>query len=246
MGREFTPEAGRARNAQKTSVDQESTRLPLEGSGSQETNESTSEKAVGRPSLQQEYDGRVIDQGGQSISEDPDVTLDVSSLEIEELKLDVKNLRHRTSLQAELADMVKLNVGVEAVLDGAKLELKGVDAQTLLKANLDNVRAILSQALDTIDNNPQILQDIARIAEETAGTGERALEGAAGVIGDTPEEETGEGTEGPQTETEDHGEPDATDAARRKAKELGIDLAQVRGTGSDGRILLRDVKEAAE
>jgi pyruvate/2-oxoglutarate dehydrogenase complex dihydrolipoamide acyltransferase (E2) component len=220
--------------------------LSPEGAGLQETNESTSEKTGEQAVPEQEYDGRVIDHGGQPISEEPDVTLDVSSLEIEELKLDVKNLRHRTSMQAELADMVKLNVGIEAVLDGAKLELKGVDAQTLLKANLDNVRAILSHALDTIDNNPQILQDIARIAEETAGTGERALEGAAGVIGDTPEEETSEGAEGPQTETEDSGEPDATEAARRKAKELGLDLLQVRGTGSGGRILLRDVKKAAE
>jgi pyruvate/2-oxoglutarate dehydrogenase complex dihydrolipoamide acyltransferase (E2) component len=220
--------------------------LSPEGSGSQETNESTSEKTGDQADPEQEYDGRVIDQGGQPISEEPDVTLDVSSLEIEELKLDVKNLRHRTSLQAELADMVKLNVGVEAVLDGAKLELKGVDAQTLLKANLDNVRAILSQALDTIDNNPQILQDIARIAEETAGTGERALEGAAGVIGDTPEEETSEGAEGPQTEAEDYGEPDATNAARRKAEEMGVDLSRIEGTGSRGRILLRDVNKATE
>src|SRR5687768_5451013 len=247
MGGEFTPEAGRARNARKTSVDQESTRLPPEGSGPQENNESTSEKAVGQPSLQQGYDGRVIDQGGQPISEDPDVTLDVSSLEIDELKLDVKNLRHRTSLQAELADMVKLNVGVEAVLDGAKLEVKGVDAQTLLKANLDNVRAILNHALDTIDNNPQILQDIARITEETAGTGERTLEGAAGMIGDTPDQETDEGTESPQAETEGaSGEPDATSAARRKAEEMGVDLSRIEGTGTGGRIVLRDVIKATK
>lgn len=218
-----------------------------EGSEPQETNESTSEKTGGRAVSEQEYDGRVTDQSGQPVSEDPDVTLDVSSLEVEELKLDVQNLRHRTSLQAELADMVKLNIGVETVLDGAKLELKGVDAKTLLKANLDNVRAILSQALDTIDNNPQILQDVARIAEETAGTGERALEGAAGAIGDTPDEETDEDdADVEDRKTEDAGEPDATNAARRKAEEMGVDLSQVEGTGSRGRILLRDVNKAAE
>jgi hypothetical protein len=224
--------------------------LSPQRAGPQETNESTAEKTGEQAVPEQEYDGRVIDQGGQPISEEPDVTLDVSSLKIEELKLDVKNLRHRTSMQAELADMVKLNVGIEAVLDGAKLELKGVDAQTLLKANLDNVRAILSQALDTIDNNPQILQDIARIAEETAGTSERALEGAAGTIGDTPDEETDEGdegTEGPKTEADGaSGEPDATNAAQRKAEEMGVDLSRIEGTGSRGRILLRDVNKATE
>jgi pyruvate/2-oxoglutarate dehydrogenase complex dihydrolipoamide acyltransferase (E2) component len=220
-------------------------RVSPEGSNPQKTHAPSSERGGERRTPEQEYDGRVVDEEGQPVGEDPDVTLDVPSLEVEELNLEVENLRHRTSMQAELADMVKLNIGVETVLDGAKLELKGVDAQTFLKANLDNVRAILSQALDTIDNNPQILQDIARIAEETAGTGERALEGAAGVIGDAPEEETDEDTGGLQTETEDAGEPDATDAARSKAEELGVDLSQVEGTGSGGRILLKDVKNAA-
>ena len=221
-------------------------RVSPEGSNPQRTDESSSERGGERRASEQEYDGRVVDHEGQPVSEDPDVTLDVPSLEVEELNLDVENLRHRTSMQAELADMVKLNIGVETILDGAKLEAKGVNAQTFLKAKLDNVRAILSQTLDTIDNNPQILQDVARIAEETAGTGERALEGAAGVIGDAPEEGINEGTEGPQTETKDAGEPDATEAARRKAEELGIDLSKVEGTGSDGRILLKDIKKAAE
>jgi pyruvate/2-oxoglutarate dehydrogenase complex dihydrolipoamide acyltransferase (E2) component len=217
--------------------------LSPEGSGSQETSESTSGKTGERTIPGQEYDGSLRDQGEHAGSEDADVTLDVPSLKVEELMLDVENLRHRTSMQADLADMVKLNVGVETVIDGAKLELRGVDAQAFLRANLDNVRAILSQALDTIDNNPQILQNIARIAEETAGTGERVLEGAAGAIGEVPEEETGENSGGPQTESAD--EPDATDAARRKAEVLGLDLSQVEGTGAGGRILLRDVKQAA-
>jgi pyruvate/2-oxoglutarate dehydrogenase complex dihydrolipoamide acyltransferase (E2) component len=212
-----------------------------EGSNPQEANESTAEKTGEHAAPAQEYDGRVVDQGGQLVGEDPDVTVDVPSLKVEELTLDVENLRHRTSMQAELADMMKLNVGLETNLTGAKLNLSGVDAQALLKANLKNVRDILSRTLDTIDNNPQVLEYVARIAEETAGTGERALEGAAGEIGDTPEE--GAGAE--VLETEDTGEPNATDAARRKAEELGVDLAQIDGTGAGGRILLTDVRKAA-
>jgi pyruvate/2-oxoglutarate dehydrogenase complex dihydrolipoamide acyltransferase (E2) component len=42
------------------------------------------------------------------------------------------------------------------------------------------------------------------------------------------------------------GEIDATDAARREAKERGLDLTEVEGTGSDGRITVDDVKKAAE
>lgn len=40
-------------------------------------------------------------------------------------------------------------------------------------------------------------------------------------------------------------EVDATDAARREAKKLGIDLTQVEGTGSGGRIVVWDVTELA-
>ena len=42
------------------------------------------------------------------------------------------------------------------------------------------------------------------------------------------------------------GEVDATDAARRQARELGVDLTKIEGTGADGRIIVSDVIEAAE
>ena len=37
----------------------------------------------------------------------------------------------------------------------------------------------------------------------------------------------------------------ATPAAERKAEDLGVDLSQIEGTGSGGRILVKDVTEAA-
>ncbi|MBA2692284.1 MAG: E3 binding domain-containing protein [Rubrobacter sp.] len=42
------------------------------------------------------------------------------------------------------------------------------------------------------------------------------------------------------------GEVEASDAARRQARELGVDLTEIEGTGSDGRIVIDDVKNAAE
>ena len=44
---------------------------------------------------------------------------------------------------------------------------------------------------------------------------------------------------------EDIGEAKATDAAKRKAKELGVNLSTVEGTGSGGRITVKDVERAA-
>jgi len=225
--------------------------VPPEGSGPQKTNKSSTENAGQRVIFEQEYDGRAAAQERQPISEAPDLTLDVPSLGVEELNLDVENLRARVSLHAELADMVKLSVGVEADVDKVKLEAKGVEAQLLLKASLDNVRAILTQALDALDNNPGILEDLLRTSGETSGSSGRALENATGPIRDTPEQGASRDAEASETEdseTEDEGvgEPNATDASRRKAEQLGIDLSQVEGTGAGGRILVGDVKRAAQ
>jgi pyruvate/2-oxoglutarate dehydrogenase complex dihydrolipoamide acyltransferase (E2) component len=38
----------------------------------------------------------------------------------------------------------------------------------------------------------------------------------------------------------------ATPAAARKAQDLGVDLSQIEGTGSGGRITVKDVREAAK
>jgi pyruvate/2-oxoglutarate dehydrogenase complex dihydrolipoamide acyltransferase (E2) component len=46
-------------------------------------------------------------------------------------------------------------------------------------------------------------------------------------------------------ESEDDAEADATEAARRKADELGVKLPDIKGTGSGGRILVRDVEKTS-
>ncbi len=40
-------------------------------------------------------------------------------------------------------------------------------------------------------------------------------------------------------------EPEVTDAAKRRAKELSVDPSDVKGTGSGGRVLVKDVEAAA-
>ena len=62
--------------------------------------------------------------------------------------------------------------------------------------------------------------------------------------------ESAEDGDVPQASAEaqqDHGqEPEVTDAAKRRAKELGVDPSSVEGTGSGGRVLVKDVEAAAE
>lgn len=56
---------------------------------------------------------------------------------------------------------------------------------------------------------------------------------------EAPEAPADGGQEDPQEE------PEVTDAARRRAEELGVDPTGVEGTGSGGRVLVKDVEAAA-
>jgi polyhydroxyalkanoic acid synthase PhaR subunit len=52
---------------------------------------------------------------------------------------------------------------------------------------------------------------------------------------------------GPQAETNGSGgEIKATDAARREAREMGVDLAEVAGTGAGGQVTVEDVRKKGE
>ena len=173
---------------------------------------------------------------------DPDVLLDVPSLNVEEIDLEVEDLRARVSFQAELADLVKINVGLDVELGKVKLQIKGVEASAQLKARLDNVRAIFSEVLETLQDNPQFFRDVSGATYQTHEPAEEpAQELTQGALG------TGEPTEADGAaagETDDR-QVQATNAARQRAQELGVELSTLEGTGSGGRILVRDVQRAA-
>src|SRR5829696_3742620 len=127
-------------------------------------------------------------------TQEPDVLLDVSELEVDRITLEVEDLRAHVSILVELANLLNISVGVDARLDQVKLEIEGVEAEVLLKVRLKHIRAILEKALDTIGEHPEILRILARSVsqvvreglEETLATLDSALEGLE--VGDTVDE----------------------------------------------------------
>ena len=101
---------------------------------------------------------------------DPDVLLDVPNLSVEEITLEVENLRAKVSLDARLANLLQLTAGADVGIDKVKLTIKGVRAEVLLKVRLDNVAAIIDRTLTTIDRNPQILERLLQSVDNTVGT----------------------------------------------------------------------------
>jgi hypothetical protein len=155
---------------------------------------------------EREYEDYVLaerDSGG----EEPDVLLDVPVVKVDEINLEVEELRARILLQAEVLDLLKLNVGADVFIGHVGLEIKGVEAQALLKVRLDNVARILDRVLTTIDRNPQLLERlvegagtaIAEIGEGAGSAVEDVGEGAGSAVEDVGEgagsavEDVGEG-----------------------------------------------------
>lgn len=66
------------------------------------------------------------------------------------------------------------------------------------------------------------------------------------VTAETAEAGDGDIPEASAQARQDQGEePEVTEAAKRRAKELGVDPSDVKGTGSGGRVLVKDVEAAA-
>jgi hypothetical protein len=126
--------------------------------------------------------------------QDVDVLLDVSELEVDKIKLTVRGLRAHVSVLAELASLVNLQVGVDARLNEVELEIDGVRAKVLLKVRLDEVRAILNHALNTVAEHPEILRALSRALNELVsglvGDALGTLENVLGSlnVGDTVDE----------------------------------------------------------
>ena len=174
--------------------------------------------------------------------EDADVILDVPVLNVEELDLEVEELRAHISARAELAGFLNINVGVDAYVDKVKLNIKGVEAQVQLKVKLERILGSIDRALQAIDNNPQLLDPDFRRSREAGGEEEPREDEGPRELTAGPEAEAEEPAEDPER---DGSGPEATPAASKKAQELGLDLSTVEGTGAGGRVLIRDVLKAA-
>ena len=278
-------------------------------------------------SAEREYRTYAIATDEQAMG-DPDVLLDVPVIKVDSIHLQVEDLQAHVSLQAKILELVDLNVGVDVQLGKVRLDIKGVEAQALLKVRLDHIAAVVDRVFTTVDRNPKLVESIGKAVEDVgrgaghavdetgdaveetsegagqavedigqgagdavgeigSGAGEAAGNldqvlaqageqlGAAGgggggggglgelaglvsadhstrakqaakltvkEIGATAKEKVKEiGENRRHRKAEQH---DATDRAYELADELGVDLDEVKGSGADGRVTVKDVRAA--
>jgi hypothetical protein len=88
----------------------------------------------------------------------PDVLLDVPALTADEIKMNLDDLNGQVALHAELADIVKINVGVTVGIKKIDLDIKKLNVQAVLKVRLKQVYAIFHRTLDALEQRPDILK----------------------------------------------------------------------------------------
>jgi hypothetical protein len=121
----------------------------------------------------------------------PDVLLDVPELRIDLIHFELDDLDAHLAVKANVLNLVKLNVGIDAHLSRVKLDIKGVEVEALLKARLDHVTAVVDRLMTSLDRNPELVEGLSRaISEVGQGAGE-----AVDKTGDAAKE-VGKGAEG--------------------------------------------------
>jgi hypothetical protein len=114
----------------------------------------------------------------------PDVLLDVPELHVESIHFELDDLDAHVALKANVLNLVKLNVGVDVHLSTVKLDIKGVEAEVVLKARLEHVAAIVDRLMTTLDRNPDLIEGLSRAVSEVGeGAGQ-----AVDKTGDTLKE----------------------------------------------------------
>jgi hypothetical protein len=98
-----------------------------------------------------------------------DVVLDIPNLCVNRLFLKVDSVTAKLSLDARVANLVRVNAGVDVLIGTVDLTIQGVRAQALLLVDLDDVVYIVDQTLTFVDNHPEVVQQLGSTLQNTVG-----------------------------------------------------------------------------
>jgi len=99
-----------------------------------------------------------------------DVVLDSPNVCVERIFLKVDSVTAKLNLNAQVANLVRVNAGADVLIGNVDLTILDVRARALLLVDLDDVVHIVDQTLTFVDNNPQIIEQLGSTLQNTVGT----------------------------------------------------------------------------
>jgi hypothetical protein len=116
-----------------------------------------------------------------SASTPPDVYLNVPKLSVGRIELDVDNLSADINLNANVAQLVTINAGVQVSIQKVNLTIADVDAELELIVRLGNLVEIVNRVFSSIDLNPLLITAINNVTS-VLGDVVGAVEGLLGSV----------------------------------------------------------------
>ena len=98
-----------------------------------------------------------------------DVVLDVPALCVEKIYLKVDSLTARIALNAQVANLLRVNAGADVLIGNVDLTIQGVRAQALLLVDLDDVVHAVDQTLTFVDNHPEVVDQLTGTVANVGG-----------------------------------------------------------------------------
>ena len=89
-----------------------------------------------------------------------DVVLDIPNVCVEKIYLKVDSVTARISLNAQVANLLRVNAGADVLIGNVDLTIQGVRAQALLLVDLDDVVHAVDQTLTFVDNHPEVVNQL--------------------------------------------------------------------------------------
>ncbi|KAF8858706.1 hypothetical protein BDZ45DRAFT_704630 [Acephala macrosclerotiorum] len=111
----------------------------------------------------------------------PDVLLNVPQLSVGRIELDVDNLQADINLNAQVANLVTINAGVQVSVQKINITISDVEAQLELIVRLGHLVDIVQRVFESLDLNPLLitaLNDVTSIVDTVVG----AVDGLLGSI----------------------------------------------------------------
>ena len=117
-----------------------------------------------------------------SASSPPDVYLTVPTLSVGRIELDVDDLEANINLNAQVANLITLNAGVQVSIQKVNLTISEVDANLELTVRLGHLVDIVSRVFESLDLNPFLISGIVGNVTSALGNVVGAVDGLLGTI----------------------------------------------------------------
>lgn len=119
--------------------------------------------------------------GSDSLQTPPDVKLNVPTLSVGKIELDVDQLSADINLNANIASLVQINAGVQVSIQEVNLTIADVEAELDLVVRLGHLVDIVNRVFESLDLNPLLISTIGN-ATNLVGEVVGAVDGLLGSV----------------------------------------------------------------